>query len=193
MSYQEFLEWCDEDTRAEWVNGEVVVDSPASLPHQDLSGFLHHLLDIYVQQRDLGKVFAAPFQMKTGPDLPGREPDLLFVAREHLTRLKKTYLDGPADLVIEISSAESWLRDTGEKFAEYQAGGVREYWRIDPDRREADFYQLGPRGRYRPVDPDPDGWYTSPVLAGFRLKVSWLWADPLPKVLDVLRELGVVP
>ena len=40
--------------------------------------------------------------MKTGPELPGREPDLLFIARENLGRLEGVYLDGPADLVIEV-------------------------------------------------------------------------------------------
>ena len=36
LSYDEFLAWCDEDTWAEWANGEVVVVSPASDCHQDL-------------------------------------------------------------------------------------------------------------------------------------------------------------
>src|SRR5438067_974188 len=33
----------------------------------------------------------------------GREPALLFVAREHLDRLRRTYLGGPADLVVEVT------------------------------------------------------------------------------------------
>lgn len=45
--------------------------------------------------------------MKTGSSLAGREPDLLFVSKGHLHRLKETYLEGPADLIIEIVSAES--------------------------------------------------------------------------------------
>jgi len=27
MSYEEFLDWCDEDTLAEWVDGQVVITS----------------------------------------------------------------------------------------------------------------------------------------------------------------------
>ena len=146
MSYEEFLEWCDEDTWAEWVDGEVVMLSPASQRHQDLADFLNAVLRAFVEAHDLGRVISAPFQMKTGPDLPGREPDLLFVAEEHLDRLKGAYLDGPADLVVEIASPESRLRDRGEKFAEYEAGSVREYWLIDQERKEADFYRLGERG-----------------------------------------------
>ena len=74
MSYEEFLDWCDEDTLAEWVDGEVIMASPASAVHQTLVGFLLKILDTYAEQRELGQVIAAPFQMKTGPELPGRDP-----------------------------------------------------------------------------------------------------------------------
>ena len=74
MSYEEFLDWCDEDTLAEWVDGEVIMASPASAVHQTLVGFLLKILDTYAEQRELGQVIAASFQMKTGPELPGRDP-----------------------------------------------------------------------------------------------------------------------
>ena len=192
MSYAEFLDWCDEDTRAEWVDGEVIIVSPASLVHQTLVGFLLNILEIYVEQRELGQVIAAPFQMKTGPELPGREPDLLFIARENLGRLEGVYLDGPADLAIEVVSSGSRLRDRREKLAEYEMGGVREYWVIDPEERRADFHVLAADGRYERRRMDEDGVYPCEVIAGFRLREAWLWQQPLPKALSVLKELGVV-
>ncbi|RMF91334.1 MAG: hypothetical protein D6736_05350, partial [Nitrospinota bacterium] len=131
LTYEEFLAWCDEDTWAEWVDGEVIVLPPASEHHQALQGFLLAILSVYVEQKALGRVLGAPFQMKTGPELPGREPDILFVARESLHRLQTTHLEGPADLVVEIVSPESRLRDRGEKFAEYELGGVKEYWLLE--------------------------------------------------------------
>jgi len=192
ISYEDFLAWCDEDTLAEWVDGTVVMASPASRRHQAVSDFLLRVLGDYVEQRALGQVISAPFQMKTGPDLPGREPDVLFVATEHLGRLKDTYLDGPADLVVEVVSPESRLRDRGEKLAEYESGGVREYWVIDPEREQADFYVLGADGRYERRRADVQGVYRSDVVAGLWIKEQWFWQDPPPKALGVLRELGVV-
>ena len=192
LNYEEFLAWCDEDTWAEWVDGEVIMLSPASKRHQELADFLTRVLGIFVEVRDLGVMLSAPFQMKTGPDLPGREPDILFIAKENLGRLKETHLEGPADLVIEIVSPESRLRDRGEKFAEYELGGVREYWLIDPEREEADFYRLDERSRYRLNEPDREGIYRSHVVPGFWLKVDWLWQEPLPPVLEVLRELKLI-
>jgi Uma2 family endonuclease len=129
MTYEEFLAWADEDTWAEWVNGEVIILTPASNKHQMLVGFRFflNLIQHCVEAHQLGVVLPALFQMKAGPDLPGRESDILFIAREHLDRLKNTYLDGPADLVVEIISPDSRARDRGEKFYEYEQGGLREY------------------------------------------------------------------
>jgi len=34
ISFEEFLAWCDEDTWAEWEDGEVVILTPAARKHQ---------------------------------------------------------------------------------------------------------------------------------------------------------------
>lgn len=194
LSYEEFLNWCDEDTWAEWVDGEVVMVSPASDRHQDISDFLTTVLRLYIETRGLGIVRSAPFQMYLAQLHRGREPDLLFIAREHQHLLKETYLDGPADLVIEIISPESRLRDRGEKRAEYEAAGVREYWLLDPERKEADFYRLDERGRYRLIELQEQGSYRSEVLSGFWLKPDWLWQEPLPSPIKILTQIaGVDP
>jgi Uma2 family endonuclease len=192
LSYQEFLAWADEDTHAEWVDGRVQFMSPVSREHSLLAGFLSQLIRFFVESHQLGEVHSEPFQMKTGPDLPGRSPDLLFVAREHLPRLRENYLDGPADLVVEVISPESRGRDRGEKFYEYEAGGVGEYWLIDPLRRRAEFYELGPDRLYRLRELQADGRFESGVLPGFWLRVTWLWEQPHPILSHVLNEWGVV-
>ncbi len=185
MTYEEFLAWADEDTTAEWVNGEVVMTSPASNVHQDLADFLVSLMRLFTQSRDLGIVCSTPFQMKLKN---GREPDLLFLKREHLERLKPTYLDGPADLVVEIISPESASRDRGEKFYEYATGGVPEYWLLDPQNQRAEFYQLE-EGYYIQQFSGQTGRYTSAVLPGFWVEAAWFWQDPLPSPMRVLAEI----
>ena len=75
--------------------------------HQELANFLTAVLRTFVETRGPGIVIGTPFQMKTGLNLAGREPDLLIVSKSHLHRLKETYLEGPANLVIEIVSAEN--------------------------------------------------------------------------------------
>lgn len=192
MTYEEFLNWPDEDLRAEWVYGEVIKLTPVSNRHQNVADFLTALLRHFAEAHQLGEVRSAPFQMKTGPELPGREPGVLFIASERLDRLKNNYLDGAADLAIEIISPESRARDRGDKFYEYEQGGVREYWLIDPIRRQAEFYRLGEDGVYRTINVDKDGVFHSEALRGLWLKVEWLWQEPLPMLMSVLKDWGLV-
>jgi Uma2 family endonuclease len=189
MSYEEFLEWADEDTWAEWVDGEVIILSPASDRHQDLGDFLIALLRHFVEAFNLGIVRSAPFQMEIGT---GREPDILFISNEHLDRLQKTHLKGPADLVVEIISPESRARDRGDKFYEYEQAGVSEYWLLDPLRKQAEFYVLNEEGIYQLASIDKDGLYHSVILKGLSLKVDWLWMEPLPLLMTVLKEWRLI-
>ena len=186
-TYEEFLEWVDEDALAEWVDGVIVMTSPASLRHQEIAKFLVTILSTFCEVHGLGNVIFAPFQMKLKDS--GREPDILFVAKEHLDRFKKTYLDGPADLVVEIVSPESKGRDGSDKVAEYSKAGIPEYWLIDPILQQVVFYQLDESGSYQPVALEEGGIYRSRVLPGFWLRVAWLWQDPLPNTIKALLEI----
>jgi Uma2 family endonuclease len=62
MTYEEFLAWADEDTLAEWVDGEVVMYSPASKRQQNIADFLLKVMGTYTESHDLGVVISAPFQ-----------------------------------------------------------------------------------------------------------------------------------
>jgi len=189
MTYEQFLDWADEDTLAEWVDGEIAMTSPASVRHQLLKSFILSVLAPFVAIHDLGIILDAPFQMKLPTS--GREPDIFYIAKAHAARLRPTYVNGPADLVIELISDESVDRDRRIKFEEYQAGGVREYWLIDPrsGHERADFYQLDDDGRYQLIPADHEGVYHSRAVPGFRLRVSWLWQQPLPDPTGALLEI----
>jgi Putative restriction endonuclease len=72
---------------------------------------------------------------------------------------------------------------------EYRAAGIPEYWLIDPDLRQAEFYQLDAAGRYQVVAAGTDGVYRSRALPGFWLREEWLWQEPLPDVVRTLLEI----
>ena len=191
VTHEQFLNSLDEDTWAEWVDGEAVLVAPVPDVHQDLAGWIAALMRVFAEAQECGVVLQKPFQMKSGPDLPGRSPDIIFVSRENLGRLRLTHLEGPGDVVVEVVSPESAGRDRGEKYYEYERGGVREYWLIDPQRRQAEFYRLGEDGLYYLAQPD-SGVFRSEVLSGFWMKLDWLWQKPLPKVVGVLKEWRIV-
>lgn len=190
MTEREFVDWVDADTRAEWVDGEVVMMPPVSDEHDDLGGWLRAVLQIFVESNDLGRVKGPEFTVRLGKLRRRRMPDVLFVAKHRLSIIRKNHVEDAPDLTIELVSPESVARDYREKFLEYQRGGVREYWLIDRENRRVELNVLNKAGRYEPVDPD-DEQYRSVVVPGFVLKRRWLLGSIRPGVLRAARELGV--
>jgi Uma2 family endonuclease len=188
MSLEQFLAWADEDTHAEWVSGRVIPKMPASRVHQRCNGFLYKLVATWLDHHPIGEVLPPPFLVRlTMPDGKQmlREPDLIVVLNEHLDRLTEQYLEGAPDLVVEIVSAGRRATDRGEKFDEYEAAGVPEYWMIDPERKQAEFAQLNEQGVYQLVYSGSQEVYRSQVLPNFWLRVEWLWQQPpLPEILQ---------
>jgi Uma2 family endonuclease len=188
MSYEQFLDWLGNGVHAEWVNGEVVMMAPVGRAHVRLHLFLLRLLGDYLEHRPLGELSFDPFNMKTGPSLPGRAPDILFVAKKNLRRLKANYLRGPADLVIEIISPGTAGIDRGEKFYEYEEGGVSEYWILDPFRKRAEFYQRDASGTFDMIAPDEQGVYSSRAIKGLWVDVKWFWRSPFPTLRSIRKQ-----
>lgn len=180
----------DEGPLREWVQGKVITHAMPTRIHQELIEFLTALMGQFVRMFDLGRVLSAGYPMRTTLSGNAREPDVLFVAHEHQARAELQYLNGPADLAIEIISPDSPARDRAEKFDEYQEGGVREYWLIDsrPGKYRVDVYVLDEHGKYQVVAPT-NGVFHSTVLPGFWLDEAWLWdatTDPSTAMLQIV-------
>ena len=190
MTERQFVQWCPPDVRAEWEDGEVILVPPENIGHNDTEGLLAAVVRLFVEHHDLGRVFAGSAAVR----LPGvrrrRVPDLVFVSKARSHLIGDTFIDGPPDLIAEIVSPDSVERDWVDKRAEYERAGVREYWIVDPSHER--FAASALRGKkYRPVRPDADGRVYSKVLRGLYVRPEWLWRTPLPKVADLLKELGV--
>jgi Uma2 family endonuclease len=168
---------------------------PPNIRHQDIVSFLITLLRLFIDSRNLGMVLTAPTEMRLIPGKLSREPDILFVAREHAHRLTEQRLEGPADLVVEVVSETSATRDRVTKFGEYAQAGVREYWLIDPrpEQQQATLFARTPEGTYTPLAPDAQGRVHSEVLPGFWLRPAWLWQEPLPDPLPLFFEMRGLP
>ncbi|MBL8154620.1 MAG: Uma2 family endonuclease [Anaerolineae bacterium] len=170
----------------EWVDGAVIRKSPVTAEHDNLAYFLRGLLETYFVFQPIGQVKSAPFVMKPGADARRREPDLQIIRHDNPGSLTDTAMLGPADICIEIVSEGSEEIDFGSKFVEYQRGGVREYWLIDPLRHEARFYRLNAEGIYLSQPVDAQGRYTTPLLPAFKLDTALLWSAPLPNPVQIL-------
>ncbi|MGV3724623.1 MAG: Uma2 family endonuclease [Actinomycetota bacterium] len=189
MTEDEFDAWRGESGRVEFVDGEVIVMSPVLAVHDSAFHFLAKLLGIFLELRPIGRVCGPEFQVRLRQGLR-RVPDLLFIASARLDLVKRSYLDGAPDAAFEIVSDDSVERDWREKFHEYQACGVSEYWIIDPAHQTVRLYQLRD-GRYEEVAAQ-DGRLSSTAISGFWLKTEWLWREPPPGALACLREMGLI-
>jgi Uma2 family endonuclease len=191
MSYEAFLEWADEDTFAEWVDGEVILFMSVKRIHQKTLSFLYALLQLFTRFYNLGEVYEAPYPVLLRGGRSHREPDIFFVSSQNLHRLSDDGLKGPADLAIEIISDDSVQRDRRDKFKEYREAGVREYWIIDPrpGKQRADFYQLDDNGNYDLVATEDDERVESAVLLGFWLRPAWLWQIDEISPLEAFYEI----
>jgi Uma2 family endonuclease len=171
----------------EFVDGRVVPLSPVHVRHDELYGYLRMLLSMFFAYRPIGRVVGEPFVMKLS-DKVSREPDLQIILEASYERFRPTYMDGPADIVIEIISPESMGRDHGTKYQEYEAHGVPEFWIIDPLHAECRFYRLVGE-RYALTPEGADGYYATPQLPDFRLHVPTLWRPTLPNGLEIVESV----
>ena len=125
----------DEDLRCEFLDGVLIVHSPASFEHEERISFLTILIGNFVAGRRLGRVSGSNTVLQFGDRRLC--PDLSFLKTEHEDRIQEGVVVGPADLVIELLSQSTRDYDLREKRAAYRAGGVPEIWLLDLLRHEA--------------------------------------------------------
>lgn len=138
---KKFYEMIDEDQKMEFINGEVFFESPAKYWHTQIVANLSMLLLAYVRANQLGTV--ATEKMLISLSRNDYEPDLCFFKNEKSVAFEKDQMQFPApDLVVEVLSPSTEVRDRGVKFHDYAAHGVQEYWIIDPNTEIVEQYDL---------------------------------------------------
>lgn len=170
LSAEEFLSLPETLQPTELLEGEMIV-SPGPIPqHQDCVGSTYHFL------KGLGlpgRLYIAPIDVHLD-ERHVVQPDVLWIAPDGRCRVLAKYLDGPPDLIVEVISYGTALRDRREKFRLYERHAVREYWLIDPLERYAEVFTLTD-GRYAPLGLFGDGEsFTSPLLNSAAVTVSAL-------------------
>ena len=175
-----------EDSDWEYLDGRLVM-SPASQRHERLFRFLLMLLGNYLEKRGGAEVFGSRYPMRLD-ERWSPEPDLFVVRDERRHLLRPQFLEGPADLVIEIISEADPRFELREKLPRYRQAGIPEIWLIDPLARELSAWRRDPGGAYT-ESRLAAGRLESQVVPGFWLEVGWLWQERLPSTLTCLQQL----
>jgi len=148
MTARQFLELGEDPAgiRLELVDGEVAL-SPSPIPdHSYIVMKLGAILIRHVEGKKLGRIYSDVDTVFGEVDV--RRPDLIFFQTSRLHIVGPTAIEGPPDLCVEIISPSSADIDRQDKFNQYQKGGVRHYWIIDPKAKSIEGFKLV-RGKYR--------------------------------------------
>lgn len=136
---QKLPEW-PEGPLIELIAGELyLVPSPIPL-HQDITRNLIIILSNYLKNKDIGKIYNAPVDVKLS-DEDVVIPDLLYISKENNLIIKEKFIEGTPNLVIEILSSNK-TRDLIEKYELYQKYKVKEYWVINPQEKTITIFSL---------------------------------------------------
>jgi Uma2 family endonuclease len=160
----------DDGNRYEVIAAELVV-SPGPRPrHQRAVGRLMSALDVFTQEHALGEVYPGPIDVLLS-DADYLEPDLVFVRRERAGIVSERAIESAPDLVVEVISPSTALRDRGIKRERYALFGVPLYWVVDVDLRQVEVYRLA-ESPYEPVEIATDTLVWQPVEDGPSLTLS---------------------
>ena len=173
------------EVKAEFINGEVVMHSPARARHIKVTLRLAKLLDTHVQVHSLGSVYMEKALVAlTRNDY---EPDVCFFGVEKAARIAPDTLEFPVpDLAVEVLSDSTERRDRGIKSEDYAAHGVAEYWIVDPEAETVEQYAIED-GAYVLLTKSARGPLEAFAVDGFTVPVRALFDDA--ENLAALRAL----
>ncbi len=175
-SEEEYLALPD-NRLTEFDHGRVEVLDMPSESHQLLVAAVYRALMQFVAAERLGTVLFAPFPIKLWEGKL-REPDVVFMRREHAERRHADYWLG-ADLVFEVLSPDDPRRDRETKRREYAMAGIPEYWLIDPAAATVTVFVLPATGGAYDVAGvyAGGGLAESVTLPGFTIAVDALFGS----------------
>jgi Uma2 family endonuclease len=131
--------------RCELLYGELVMMSPAGAEHGVVAVRIGRFVAEFVEQHDLGLVFAAEtgFKLATNPDLV-RAPDVGFVRKSRLkSGIPKGFFPGAPDLAVEVVSPDDTRRAVGEKVSSWLAHGATSVWVAQPAKMTIAVHRTG--------------------------------------------------
>ena len=194
-SLAEFRRWAFSDdfpqrARIDYINGRVEVDiSPEEVySHGTLKSEIHGVLWNRVKSGRLGDIFVDGTRISCSAANLSAEPDIVLVSHQSLDEVRVKLvpkasgepgryveLEGGPDLIVEIVSDSSVVKDTQRLPVAYFAAGVREFWLADA-RGDELLFRIHRRGKteFEPVDVNDDGFQRSQVMeSNYQLTRSW--------------------
>lgn len=168
---ERFYEEMSDAQKVEFIDGEVVMHSPARNRHLYAKLNLTRLIGTFVDRHRLGVVR----DEKCLCVFPRNdyEPDIVFFNPEKASQFHSNTMKFPVpDFVVEVLSETTERFDRGVKFEDYEAHGVQEYWIIDPtEGRETVEQYVLENGTFQLRLKSGSGDISSYVVTGFQIPI----------------------
>ena len=165
----------------ELVAGELVQFQPPDEAHGNTVLNFSKALGAHFQHATAGDAGYACFELgllvARNPDTIRIPPVSYFLAqdRDRFAHTDEVYTTTPPSLVLEIASTNDRRRNIGRRVTEYLDWGVGHVWVADPFGRCVHLYRRGGPSRQL---ADHETLVGHPVLPGFSLKVTEVFAEP---------------
>lgn len=182
---KEFYENMKEGEKVEFINGEVIFNSPVKLVHNKATNLLFRLISTYVSTFNLG--FAGIEKIMISLTRNDYEPDICFFNKSVSDKFSPKQMQFPApDFIAEIISTSTEHIDRVIKFEDYAAHGIKEYWIVDPEKNTIEQYFLND-DKYDLSLKSDNGLIKSNSINGFEIPIESVFNEEMN--LKVLRNI----
>jgi Uma2 family endonuclease len=134
-TYEDYLQW---EGRWELIDGIPYAMSPAPIPrHQTVAGNLHAEFRAAIRKAKCSCMVYQPLDYKLSDDTIFN-PDVSVVCKP----ISKKFLDFAPEIVAEILSESTGLKDRNVKYPKYEAEGIPYYIMVDAEKNIVEVYKL---------------------------------------------------
>ena len=186
LTYEEFLEMSEaSDLHYEYIDGEVFLMASPTYNHQAIVAEIHVCFHNWLKGKKC-RSLTSPFDVtliKGKGSFNVVQPDILVLCDTDKINGKGRYTGVPT-LVVEVLSGSGKGRDMVIKLDLYMQSGVREYWMVDPDKREVMLYSFDKRNIMDHAFFSRDQAVQSMVFPGLEIKL----ADIFSEMQDIQEE-----
>jgi Uma2 family endonuclease len=154
-SYADYISWFIED-RLELIKGRIFLKDAPTTTHQRIVGRLYVRFFQYLE-RTRCEVFLSPYDVRL-PAASTAAKDIYTVVQPDLcvvcdpAKIEEKGCLGAPDLIVEMLSPGNNSKDLVIKYQLYEENGVREYWIIDPKKKQLTIYVLNNEHKYQQLD-----------------------------------------
>lgn len=144
VSYEEFLKMVENsDLRYEYIDGEVYLLSSPVYSHQVAVGEIIAALYNWFKGKKC-RPLTSPFDVtliKGKDNINVVQPDIIVICDIDKIDASGKY-QGVPTLTVEVLSRSTRRKDMLKKLELYMQTGVKEYWMVDPDKKEVSVYNF---------------------------------------------------